>query len=249
MSVVNEPLQTQERVSPKTTSVAGDSFSVVVQDVEHFARTWIGRARQIFQRTSQLIERESLLAGAIAKLDQQKSEWIQRTREKEAGLMEQSKMLTEAWLEVEAQRRKAAQGVRSGQNTGRVVRPVGAPPVVAPAVVVEPARMPGNVAEPLAAAPESVVSTDPSNTVNPGDVAGGENPNAVVATQGPIANAPVMPVTASPVDSVTNIPVNTSASLHPADQASEEPNKQAANRERIDEFKRMQRALRSNRNR
>ena len=62
---MNDPLQTQERVSPKTTSVAGDSFGVVVQDVEQFARTWIGRARQIFQRTSQLIERESLLAGPL----------------------------------------------------------------------------------------------------------------------------------------------------------------------------------------
>ncbi|MEL6106624.1 MAG: hypothetical protein AAFU85_11325, partial [Planctomycetota bacterium] len=99
---MNDPLQTQER--PTVRPDARDSLNTIVQDVEQFARDWIGRVRRILQRSSQLIERESLLAGAIAKLDQQKSDWMKRTREKEAALLEQSKMLSEAWLDVEAQR-------------------------------------------------------------------------------------------------------------------------------------------------
>ena len=135
-------------------------------------------------------------------------------------------MLTEAWLEVEAQRRKAAQGVRAGHNagSGRVVRPLGAAPVVGPAVVVDPVKM-SNASEPVTGAPEDVASADSSaNLGNPIDAAAlntGANPGGAVAAQGPIPNSPVMPLTASPIDSVTNIPVNTSASLSAAEQAAE----------------------------
>lgn len=214
---MNDPLQTQDRPGAARPH-AGDSLNTIVQDVEQFARGWIGRVRKILQRSSQLIERESLLAGAIAKLDQQKSDWLKRTREKEAALLEQSKMLSEAWLDVEAQRRKAAQGVRASQaaGVGRVARSAGAPPVVAPVSVVEPTTEAASPSESSVAPPV-------------------------------ISNPPVAPVGNTPTDSVANVPVNTMNQA--TNTNSGDVDQEAAARERIDEFKRMQRALRSNRNR
>lgn len=218
---MNDPFQIQERPTVEGPSAAGDSLNGIVQDVEQFARGWIIRVRQILQRSSQLIERESLLAGAIAKLDQQKSEWTKRTREKEAGLLEQSKMLTEAWLEVEAERRKAAQGVRSVQpgNAARTVRPAAVTsPVVRP-VLAEPVN--GNEAD-----------EKETPTIRPAAV----------------SNAPVMPVTPASGETVANVPINFTPSAS-APENGDDADQEHAAQQRIEEFKRMQRALRSNRNR
>ena len=67
-----------------------------------------------------MVERESLLVGAIAKLDQQKSDWTKRIEEKESGIREQSKLLSEAWLEVEAERRRTIQGSRAASPSTQV---------------------------------------------------------------------------------------------------------------------------------
>ncbi|MEL6108956.1 MAG: hypothetical protein AAFU85_23350, partial [Planctomycetota bacterium] len=120
--------------------------------------------------------------------------------------------------DVEAQRRKAAQGVRASQSSGvgRVARSATAPPLVAPVSVVE----------------------TPKDAASPP-----EQPLAPPV----ISNPPVGPVGRAPSDSVANVPINTICQTSSADTG--DADQEASTRERIDEFKRMQRALRSNRNR
>ncbi|MDV6028592.1 MAG: hypothetical protein F9B45_00475 [Phycisphaera sp. RhM] len=241
-----------------------EAIGSIVFDVEHFARGWIGRIRRLIHRSSQLIERESLLAGAIARLDQQKTEWSKRTAAKEEGLRDQSKRLTEAWLEVESERRKAIQGARAaatvantsgigpvvpsvpaGVSTGTIPAaglpqsPNAGPPPIAPAA--EPPRDP-NVQSPAAmqrqlpAAPPPVNINVPvcgPNTPPPADGRGG---SPVI----PVGNAPILP--GQPATGYQG------ASTEDRDQQAALEHAEAARQQKIEEFKRMQRAIRSNRN-
>ncbi|WP_372897174.1 hypothetical protein [Stieleria sp.] len=241
-----------------------EAIGSIVFDVEHFARGWIGRIRRLIHRSSQLIERESLLAGAISRLDQQKTEWSKRTAAKEEGLRDQSKRLTEAWLEVESERRKAIQGARAaatvanksaigpvvpsvpaGVSTGTMPtaaglpQPTGAGPLpIAPAA--EPPRDP-NLPSPAAiqrqmpAAPPSVNVNVPvcgPNTAPPADGRGG---SPVM----PVGNAPILP--GQPASGYQG------ASTQDRDQQAALEHAEAARQQKIEEFKRMQRAIRSNR--
>ena len=88
-------------------------------------------------------ETSTLLAGAIAKLDQQKNEWARRTAEKELSLRDQAKKLTEAWLEVEDQRRQKLQTARTTVTTGQpplVVKNVSANVVSTTSSVISPSN-------------------------------------------------------------------------------------------------------------
>ena len=279
------------------------SVASVVADVDEFARGWIGRIRRLIHRSSQLIERESLLAGAIARLDQQKAEWTKRTAAKEERLRDQSKRLTEAWLEVESQRRKAIQGARVAATAGKkshsgpvIAAPAG--PVAGAQPVQQPAVAAGNPPAVAAGNPTAVAAGNPPAVAagNPPAVAAG-NPTAeppanpvtspvqgtsqvpvapppvnvnvpIGGNNAPISNAPIqtapiqngavqnaavtampqampqaMPLANAPV-AVGRLPTATKAS-HGADAL--EPT-EAATRQKIEEFKRMQRAIRSHRN-
>ena len=268
-----------------------EAIGSIVSDVEEFARGWIGRLRRLIHRSSQLIERESLLAGAIARLDQQKAEWNKRTAAKEAGLRDQSKRLTEAWLEVEAERRKAIQGARAAASAS--TKPGGGPIVatpIAPATgtpvtgVPHPIAAAANTNVPVAA-PAPIAATQncpadatavatkanalPQPAPQAGKLAGGHHSGGPVpanhvaagdnsANQMPAAppqvnvNVPVggsVPASAPmPPMAITPIPPggNTSTGEIPGeDEAFQQA--EAATRQKIEEFKRMQRAIRSNR--
>lgn len=234
-----------------------ESVASVAADVEAFTRAWIGRIRRLIHRSSQLIERESLLAGAISRLDQQKAEWSKRTAVKEEGLRDQSKRLTEAWLEVEAQRRKAIQGARvAATGTGKS----GAGPVIATPVhgnqtsqqpVVTPAAGAPN---PTAPGPGAHVAHDPVMPQSPaGPVHGAAAPtinmNVPVCGNARPVGGPLP--AAGPMMSVGNTPV---VSGRPAPNTTESGDQEAfeqaeaLKRQRIEEFKRMQRAIRSSQN-
>ena len=291
-----QAIQSDREIAPvddETASSDGsnaDSLQQISQDVDQFARGWIGRGRKLLQRSSQLVERETMLAGAIARLNQQQSEWSKRTSDKDAEIKEHSARLTEAWLEVEAARRKAIQGARAAA-TGRKLppRPGG---VVGPVVPVQPEGAVAPVANP-------VVATHP---VVPGEEA--DHPltasnSGVPLSQTlpqPVVPAPVVPSTVAAHGQVAPQPVNVqyapqsglptavplgppaglpqpSNSSHPqqnvqgspvatgfpapisstASESSTDPEQaqqliEAAKQKKIEEFQRMQRALRSTQN-
>ncbi|MFU7562175.1 hypothetical protein ACMFWY_26050 [Roseiconus sp. JC912] len=238
-----------DREVPPMSANDAESLREISSDVELFTRSWIARIRRLINRSAQLLERESLLAGALAKLDQQKSEWSKRTAERELALRDQAKMLTAAWLEVEAERRKSMQGGRVGasvagsSNVNRAVSPVAVvspvlpqnPPAAStqPPTSVEPAA---SVVEhepvaPTTPSPASVPDASPSST--------GPNPagqNSVINHAPQVANRPILPG-----GGMSHQP----SSLDESVQCEND----AQSRQRIEEFKRMQRALRSNRNR
>ncbi|MCA9138376.1 MAG: hypothetical protein KDB00_16510 [Planctomycetales bacterium] len=265
-----------------------ESLEAVVLDVEEFARGWIGRIRKLIHRSSQLIERESLLAGAIARLDQQKAEWTKRTASKEQGLRDQSKKLTEAWLDVEAERRKAIQGARVAASAAN--KPNGGPVLAAPispVSVSQPTVQPvvGAVAPQIAGGypmPHSVpqqggnqqlASKGAGMPVEPGTpLKGGHEMGQVqMPAASPQVNPPVhvnMPVGGQNFSiqnnavignvpahmqgmAVPNAPINAGGSTSSGEELGGNDafgQAEAATRQRIEEFKRMQRAIRSNRN-
>jgi hypothetical protein len=191
--------------------------------------------------------------------------------------------LTEAWLEVEAERRKVAQGGRPVGQAGQVgqaggVIPATAPggqrsaspvrPTVVPQTIQTTASPPGHAnsanspqtgrppsgtAEPITPRPSMqntpVIPQDTPPPPTPGTPAGTGCGDAAPTAAGPIhpgaagsgfpfSNAP------SPPTSVPNTPIqpdSTSESNHHPDAVD------TASRERIEEFKRMQRALRAHR--
>ncbi len=238
-----------------------EAIGSIVFDVEHFARGWVGRIRRLIHRSSLLIERESLLAGAIARLDQQKTEWSKRTAAKEEGLRDQSKRLTEAWLEVESERRKAIQGARAaataankpgigpvvpavhaGVPNGTIPAAAGHPqppsagaPQIAPTA--EPTRDPARPSPPathgqMPAAPPPVnVPVCRPNASPPADGPGG--PPLM-----PVGNAPILPGQPAVCQGSQTHQHNPQAGLEHAE---------ADRQQKIEEFKRMQRAIRSNR--
>ena len=257
--------------APAAHSRHHESVESIVSDVEQFARGWIGRIRRLIHRSSQLIERESLLAGAIARLDQQKAEWHKRTSAKEEALRDQSKRLTEAWLQVEAERRKALQGARAAAtgmnnaNSGPVLAaPVapaaGAQPVVAPKarVISNPALgTPNQQLMPQAPTGQPPVTQPQAAPARPQVIPPAVNV-PVASPNTPISNRSVInanPIGVNPVGvqvtPVANTPISTGgmATTHREaehDEAFEQA--EAATRQKIEEFKRMQRAIRSNRN-
>lgn len=224
--------QVEDSVAEPPSEKSRDSVESIATDVEQFTRDWVGRIRKLIHRSTQLVERESLLAGAIAKLNDQKSEWSKRTAERERSLKEQAERLTEAWLEVETERRKAIQGKR--QSAAQQLSSGGAASGTQSAVV-----MP---AHPTGMTPSSETIHSDTQQQPPGhesqaslemdegfDV---ETPN-VDST--PNANRPVAigpgPVLGLPLQ---NQPISTT-------------NPGNTSRQKIEEFKRMQRAIRSKR--
>lgn len=223
-----------------------ESVSSIVSDVEEFARNWIGRIRELIQRSAQLIERETLLASAIARLDQQKAEWTKRTAAKEANLRDQAKRLTEAWLEVESERRKQIQGARVAAvnpatpggsdrpNCTAMQQPLATGPVTA--------RPPGQQSSP-------VINTPP---VGPATVASAASAGSGTGGQGTFGTGQTRP-SPSPLPVSANVqnapvsagpPVASSRHDDPQDDGAAEQQK----RQRIEEFRRMQRSIQSNRN-
>ncbi len=214
-----------------------ESLGSIVSDVEEFARDWIGRIRQIIQRSAQLVEREALLAGAIARLDQQKADWNKRTAVREANLRDQAKRLTEAWLEVESERRKHSHGgggatphlpsqsTRTHTATPAVPQPAQANQQTPP-VVNTPAVLPTATGPPAA------------------HHAGGPRPAA------PANVAQLLPAAAPMLPPVSNSPVT--AGTHPATPRHDDPQAcevaERQKKQRIEEFRRMQRSLQSNQN-
>ena len=232
---------------PSISHQQSESIGSIVVDVEEFARNWIGRVRQLIQRSSQLIERETLLAGAIARLDQQKAEWNKRTAAKEANLRDQAKLLTEAWLEVESERRKHIQGVSAAavHSAG----PISAVHQTAPSPQrpVQPAppsphasRPGGHDAAPTGQGPAPIVNTPPmAAPATPRPQPG--------VSDGP---APVLPMGDAAMATVQNAPVSAGSPIasprHDDPQTCESAERQK--RQRIEEFRRMQRSIQSNRN-
>ena len=225
-----------------------ESLVAIMSDVEEFSRGWIGRIRQLIHRSSQLIERESLLAGAIARLDQQKAEWTTRIASKEEGLRDQAKHLTEAWLEVESERRKAIQGARAaatGSNKSNSVPVVAAPvqPVAGTQSVQQPVAASTTPKAAAASTPVSARATGGLSKMPPAPlsvnvpVQNGALPGCVqvVARRAPVPNAPV---------TAGHLPTTGEQTVSVEDFAHAE----AAKRRKIEEFKRMQRAIRSNQN-
>ncbi|KAA5544599.1 hypothetical protein FYK55_09810 [Roseiconus nitratireducens] len=241
----------------------GESMREIIGDVEQFTRGWIGRIRDLLQRSSQLIERERLLAGAIARLDRQQSEWSKRTQAKEATLEDQSKLLTEAWLSVESERRRTIQGNKAAA--------AGASAVVSPTIpaqtetsqsepangVSPPAAETKEPTAPAASTPDSpAVTTDQKDfQADPAARSPVPPPNgatAPVASQTPLPNR----VTATQVNVADTFtrqrPVQCSGdagSTSATGQNCTDPERmEAITRERIERFRRMQRAIRSSRN-
>ena len=293
-------------VEPNSTGDVGTESSVhqcesvagIVGDVEEFARGWIGRIRQLIHRSAQLIERESLLAGAIAKLDHQKAEWTKRTVAKEEALRDQSKKLTEAWLEVESERRKAIRGSRVSNipSSGTSVPGAGIPGAGIPGAGIPGAGIPGAGIPGAGISGAGIPSAVPPSphASNVGVSGSNQLPQPVVSVQttAGTAGSPVMP---SPIQNTTPLgsastPPSASVNVAPqvggpamtaptrptiteslaeqsvsgpqesppvnealADQVGSSERSQeemeAATRQRIEEFKRMQRAIRSNRSR
>lgn len=214
----------------KSTENQTDSIIAIVADVEGFARGWTGRIRGLIHRSSELVERESLLAGAIARLDQQKAEWTDRTAAKEDDLRDQSKRLTKAWLDVESARRKAIQGARVASTASN--KTFSGPVVAAP---VQPVGLPQPIQQPPATANISRVEAPVGTPASP---AGSVRPNSA-----PVRSAP-------PMVNV-NVPIAVCyASAGGGDSSGDDAfaHAEAATRQKIEEFKRMQRAIRSNRN-
>ena len=219
----------------------------VIVDVEEFARGWVGRIRQLIHRSSRLVERESLLAGAIARMDQEKAEWSKRTAAKEEALREQSKKLTEAWLDVESERRKAIQGARAANVSGSssagnpaIGLPLGAGGQAATVRGGQAATVHGGQAATVQQA--VVVPVQPTPTAP-----GTPMVNPVIANSPPVAAAPnIAPISSvpSPSPMAANTPPQSTAPKEDSHEQAE-----AETRQRIEEFKRMQRAIRSNRNR
>lgn len=142
---------------PKPIAEGNDSIQAVATDIETFARGWIGRIRRLIHRSSQLVERESVLASANAKLDQQKAEWSKRTAAKDEALRDQAKKLTAAWLDVEAERRKAIQGAKAAASAAvpQASKPLLATPVATP----DPTRCDSRSQLPAAVVPVPVAAT------------------------------------------------------------------------------------------
>ncbi|OYP28331.1 hypothetical protein [Rhodopirellula sp. MGV] len=243
-----------------------EALRSIAGDVEQFTRQWIIRIRRVINRSAQLLERESLLAGAIAKLDQQKTEWSKRTAERELALRDQAKRLTEAWLEVEAERRKSMQGGRTASSKATVV------PVVRPVLpaqtnaspVLPAAAMHAGVETPPINAESSVGEIPMPTSIQPAshepthaDGNQGVTPSPshlpVAATEPQAANLGGIPQSAPHiVPPLANRPILPNAvQSRPQDGSESDPASpnDAQSRQRIEEFKRMQRALRSNRNR
>lgn len=253
-------------LSPQRSPLGGrecESMISIVADIEEFARGWTGRIRRLIHRSSQLIERESLLAGAIARLDKQNAEWCNQTATKEDEIRDHSKRLTEAWLEVESARRKAIQGARVSATAGNQtlsgpVIPAPAPTVVGPHPV-QQSDVTDNTS--TAEAPVDATVDAAANSAMPVRAAGlSQTPAVRVNVNIPLGgrNAAVQNaalhagLTSAPrAMSLTNAPIavcyplsGTGESGRHDDFASAE----AATRQKIEEFKRMQRAIRSNRN-
>ncbi|WP_436717851.1 hypothetical protein U8335_14505 [Roseiconus lacunae] len=268
----DEPAVPPQQTAPQTQPVAHDveSLRSISYEVEQFTRQWFTRIRRVINRSAQLLERESLLAGAIAKLDQQKSEWSRRTAERELALRDQAKQLTAAWMEVEAERRKSLQG-------GRMAAPMGAMPMGTAGPVVRTASPPVSVSPPSpttitgpttitnATSPGTTAEATPSvhltdrdaeQTIAPSDRSSttvghtahqSHQPPPISSPTGagnaasrsgvpPVANRPILPTSNSSID----------------DEGLSEQERceaDAQSRQRIEEFKRMQRALRFNRQR
>ncbi|MEM6469128.1 MAG: hypothetical protein AAF802_06125 [Planctomycetota bacterium] len=202
-----------------------DSVEQIATDVEQFTRDWIGRIRRLIHRSSQLVEREALLAGAIAKLNEQKGDWSKRTAERERSLKEQTERLTEAWLDVETERRKAIQGARKSAAKQRVSQVQTSQAPVAPITqATNAADPPPNESEHPIIESQATLQETAEQVADPGATNVTDNipvPIAPIPTMGhPLQNQPIS---------------NTDTG--------------AASRQKIEEFKRMQRAIRSSRNR
>lgn len=243
---------------PETTPVPdkkeNHSIDSVATDVERFARMWITRVRTLIHRSTQLVERETMLAGAIARLNQQQADWTRKTAAKDAELREQSKLLTEAWLDVEDKRRKALQGSRTanlvtdrpGAGTvaaGHLQTPLGSP-------IVQPGRVStNNVSHRVQSVPVAApheVQTAPQTHLQGDTPVGPPAGPAPPALRAPLGMAPAMqPVVpqGAPIDTRVNHSAETNNQEGDPDEAQE-----LATQERLEEFKRMQRALRANRN-
>ena len=98
-----------------------DSVQRVALDIDEFLRGWIGRLRQVVIRASQLAEQEEMLKSTLAAVDAQQAEWARQTEARERAIQQQTKMLTEAWLELEEQRREKLQhgGGTVARNAGQ----------------------------------------------------------------------------------------------------------------------------------
>lgn len=228
-----------------------ESLSAVLTDVEDFARDWIGRMRSLIHQSSQLIERETLLAGAIARLDQQKADWNRRTAAKEEHMRDQAKRLTEAWLEVESERRKQIQGAQTqgagaaslgGAASASVQASVTAPAhgtIQAPAHGKAPT--PGYVQshpQPSASVAHAQPIVGPSQSTDGPAPIPAQQPAPQVAPRGPV------------MATVTNAPVASgfTPSVSVGESVSADAVAEAQKRQRIEEFRRMQRSIQSNRN-
>lgn len=245
-----------------------ESLSAVLTDVEDFARDWIGRVRSLIHQSSQLIERETLLAGAIARLDQQKADWNRRTAAKEEHMRDQAKRLTEAWLEVESERRKQIQGaqVQGAQVQGAGAASLGgAASAGAQASVTSPAQ--GNMQVPAQRqAPAQGLAPAQSLAPAQGYAQSHPQPSASVAhaqrivgpsqsTDGPAPipaqqPAPQVAPRGPVMATVTNAPVASgfTPSVSVGESVSADAVAEAQKRQRIEEFRRMQRSIQSNRN-
>jgi hypothetical protein len=220
-----------------------ESLLSVVSDVDGFARGWIGRIRGLIHRSSQLVERESRLADAITRLDEQKAEAAKRHASREQELEDQAKRLTEVWLEVEEERRKAIQGGRP--VTTAVTKPIGGPVVAQPVQPVAPLphQPTGTSGSVQSANGQSQMPAAPPLVDVNAPVSGPEPPAPNASTSPPApAVGPPMPLTNAPI-SASQFP------SPPPDRAVADAVEQAeaATRQKLEEFKRMQRDIRTNR--
>lgn len=247
---------------------AANSVGSIAIDVEEFAKTWMHRANRLVHRAARLVERESLLAGAIGRLNQQKEEWKRRTEAKDNELREQSELLTEAWLEVEAERRKAIQGARIAQHGNNRSNPgpiLTSQNQTAPVIATPVQAVPAGPALASPVAPPPVLGDQPiaggavpgSNSVR----AANEGAAPVDAGQNRLPLAPAArPVISQPPAGMAppmqpQIPINATSATPGAtnesasgSRASDPDALAAETKERLEEFKRMQRAIRANRN-
>ncbi|MCO8124658.1 hypothetical protein NHH03_23165 [Stieleria sp. TO1_6] len=243
---------------------ANESLDLIVTEVDNFAREWIGRIRRLIHRSSQLIERESLLANAMSRFDRENAEFNKRSSAKEEGLKEQAKRLTAAWLDVEVERRKALQGARAAVAVAKKATAASPNPAVAGGPVV-PAPAVGNAAAQAAAKAASQMPGAPQIPRAPQMPGAPQMPNAPRMGLPPqsdqamprtVASGPQPPPKVKPIGATGPQPTAVSGPIAPArlapdpEAASRDEYEQAeaASRQRIEEFKRMQRAIHSNRN-
>lgn len=99
----SEPLP-EQAVDPRV-----DVVGEVLGEVDQFVRSWVGRFRHVVIRASQLTEQEVNLKKTLAAIDAQQAEWTRRTEDRERTLEEQTKLISEAWLNLENERRAKLQ--------------------------------------------------------------------------------------------------------------------------------------------